>query len=444
MFQGDLAMDRSFEKRRRELEMECEIPEDLFPAAFDRLEDFMKPFVASFRRHEQVSHATTFVQGLCSDLECKNSESIAYQFGLERKTIQHFIGESAWDDAALRNELVRQVANELGEPDGVIVLDPSTFPKSGQKSVGVSRQWCGRLGKVENCQVGVYLAYVSSQGHALVDFELHLPKEWIADKKRMQGAGVPKDRQRGYRTRQENCLDLLDRCASKLPHTWVTADDEFGRPAGFREALRERNERYLLAVPCNTKIRDLGTGECDDHPPVASQRADRWTAEREPEEWTTIVVRDGEKGPITVQAIKTPVETGSPKYDSLAREVFVVIRYQDRDSKVVKTDYYLSNAELETPLREFCRAAKAEHRIEECIQRGKSETGMADYEVRNWIGWHHHQTLSLVAAWFLLVETRRAEKKDAGDYAAPTPPRHRRDSTQGTRMRFTPRRQMAY
>lgn len=437
-------MDRSFEKRRRELEAECELPEDLLAAAFDRLEDFMKPFVASYRRREQVSHATTFVQGLCSDLECKNAESIAYQFGLERKAIQHFIGESAWDDAPLRDELVRQVANEIGEPDGVLVLDPSTFPKSGRQSVGVSRQWCGRLGKVENCQVGVYLAYVSSQGHALVDFELHLPKDWMADKKRMQRAGVPKDRQRGYRTRQENCLDLLDRIAKKLPHSWVTADDEFGRPAGFRQALRARNERYVLAVPCNTKIRDLGTVESGDELPAASQRADCWTAEREPEEWTTLVVRDGEKGPITVQAIKTSVETGSPKYDTIAREEFVVMRYQDRDSKVVKTDYYLSNADPETPLREFCRAAKAEHRIEECIERGKSEAGMADYEVRNWIGWHHHQMLSLLAAWFLTVETRRAEKKDAGDHAAPSPTRHRRNPPQGIRMRFTPRRQMAH
>ena len=350
-------MDRSFEQRRRELEAECEVPDELVSSACDGLEEFMKPFVASFRRHEQASHATTFVQGLCSDLECKNGESIAYHFGLERKRIQNFIGESAWDDAPLRNELACQVANELGEPDGVLALDPSTFPKSGKQSVGVSRQWCGRLGKVENCQIGVYLSYVSSQGHALVDFELYLPKEWIADKQRMRRAGVPKDRQRSYRSRQQLCLDLLDRCASKLPHAWITADDEFGRPAYFRRALRERNERYLLAVPCNTKIRDLRSVEHDDQP-ARSQRADEWAAQRAPEEWTTIMVRDGEKGPITVQAIMTPVETGWKKYGTLTDEVFVVIRYQDRDSKVLKTDYYLSNAEAETPLKESAAPPK--------------------------------------------------------------------------------------
>ena len=217
----------------------------------------------------------------------------------------------------------------------------------------------------------------------------------------------------------------------------------FGRPAYFRRALRERNERYLLAVPCNTKIRDLRSVEHDDQP-ARSQRADEWAAQRAPEEWTTIMVRDGEKGPITVQTIMTPVETGWKKYGTLTDEVFVVIRYQDRDSKVLKTDYYLSNAEAETPLKEFCRAAKAEHRIEECFRRGKSEAGMADYEVRNWIGWHHHQILSLLAAWFLTVETRRAEKKDASDHVPPSSNRHRFDPPQGTRMRFTPRRQMAY
>lgn len=433
-------MDRSFEKRRWELEAECEIPEELMASVSDRLEEFMQPFVASYRRHEQVSHAMRFVQGLCSDLECKNAESIAYQFGLERKTIQNFLGESAWDDAPLREELTRQVARELGEPDGVLALDPSTFPKSGKQSVGVSRQWCGRLGKVENCQIGVYLGYVSSKGHALVDMELFLPREWTNDKQRMKRAGVPKHRQR-YRSRQELALEVLDRCASKLPHAWVTADDEFGRPAGFRRALRERNERYILSVPSNTKIRDLAA-ESEDSP-APSVRVDRWAAEREEDEWTMIAVRDGEKGPISVHAILTSVETGSTKYSTIAEEVLVVIRYRDRDSQVLKTDYYLSNAEPETPLKEYCRAAKAEQRIEECFQRGKSEVGMADYEVRNWIGWHHHQTLSLLAAWFLTVETRRAEKKDAGHNVPPTPQRHRRDPAEGTRMRFTPRRQMA-
>jgi SRSO17 transposase len=146
-------------------------------------------------RRAQAAHAVQVVQGLGSDLEAKNAESLAYLFGLDRKAIQHFVGESAWDDRPLRDELVRQVADELGEPAGVIVFDPSGFEKSGKQSVGVARQWCGRLGKIDNCQVGVYMAYVSSQGHTLVDVEISLPHEWTDDKSRMNKAGVPKSHQ---------------------------------------------------------------------------------------------------------------------------------------------------------------------------------------------------------------------------------------------------------
>jgi SRSO17 transposase len=361
--------------------------------------------------------------------------------------IQHFVGESRWDDKPLREELAHQVGIQLGEPDGVIALDPSAFPKSGKQSVGVARQWCGRLGKVDNCQVGVYLGYVSSKGHALVDTELYLPKEWTNNKQRMKRGGVPKNRQR-YRTRHEICLELVDRHGDKLPHAWITGDDELGRPAGFRRELRDRNERYLLAVPCNTTIRDMeipepeysGTGRPAKRP---SLRVDRWVAERTADDWTAIEVRDGEKGPLTVEALKRHVETGKRGHSTVADEVLVVVRYRDRDSEIVKTDYYLSNADVETPLAKFCRAAKAEHRVEECLQRAKGQAGLADYEVRNWVGWHHHQTLCLLASWFLNVETRRAEKKDPGDYVQPSANWNRIHTSHRTRMRYTPSRQLA-
>jgi SRSO17 transposase len=441
-------MECSFEKRKRELEAECKVPSSAWSSASNRLEAFMQPFLVSYRRHEQKAHAVTVVEGLCSDLDNKNGESVAYLFGLDRKVIQHFIGESPWDDAPMREELSRQVGMQLGEPDGVIAFDPSAFPKSGKQSVGVARQWCGRLGKIDNCQVGVYLGYVSSKGHALVDSELYLPKEWTDDKQRMKRAGVPKHRQR-YRTRHEMCLELLDRHGAELPHSWITGDDELGRPADFRRKLRDRDERYLLAVPCNTTIRELeipapeysGTGRPAKRP---SWRVDRWVAERRDDEWMAIEVRDGEKGPLTVEALKRHVETGKRGRSTVAEEMLIVIRYRDRESAIVKTDYYLSNANQDTPLAEFCRAAKAEHRLEECIQRSKGEAGLADYEVRNWIGWHHHQTLSLLASWFLNVETRRAEKKDTSNNLQPSATRNCFYPSRRTEMRYTPSRQMAH
>lgn len=409
-------MECSLEQRKRELLAECKLPSEALLAAASRVEDFMQPFRRSFCRRRQATYATTVVQGLCSDLQAKNGESIAYLFGLDRKTIQHFIGESSWDDQPLRGELARQVGAQLGEADGVLAFDPSAFAKSGDQSVGVASQWCGRLGKVENCQVGVYVAYVSSQGHALVDVDLYLPLKWTKDKTRMQRAGVPQGQQR-YRTRHEICLDLLDRVGAHLPHAWITGDDELGRPAAFRRELRQRHERYLLAVPGNTTIRDLELpappATSTTRPPQrASQSAKRWAAALADDAWTKIEVRDGEKGPLAVEVVARRVETGQRHRPTVAEEVLVVIRYRDREQAIVKLDYYLSNAAADTPLAEYCRAAKAEHRIEECLQRAKGQAGLADYEVRNWVGWQHHQTLSLLANWFLTVETRQAEKKD--------------------------------
>ena len=144
---------------------------------------------------------------------------------------------------------------QLGEPDGVLVLDPSSFPQSGRESVGVARQWCGRLGKIENCQVAMSLGYVSSLEHMLVDTRLYLPKEWTTDAARLRKAGVPQGTK--YRTRHELALELLAQHGPMLPHQWITGDDEMGRPSWFRRRLRELHEQYLLAVPSNTSIRDL-------------------------------------------------------------------------------------------------------------------------------------------------------------------------------------------
>ena len=438
-------MECSYEVRKRELEAECVIDGSLFSRSLAELTGFMKPFVTGFVRQEQRDHATTVISGLCSDLKRKNAESIAYHFGMDRKTIQHFLGESEWDDELLRKELANQIAEQLGTADGVLVFDPSGFPKSGKGSVGVARQWCGRLGKIDNCQVGVYLAYVSGKGHALVDGELYLPKEWTTDKQRMKRAGVPKQKQK-FRTRHSICHELLDQHGESLPHQWIAGDDELGRPTEFRRKLHARSEQYLLAVPCNTLIRDLevelpeyqGKGR---HPVRPTVRVDKWIAEQPTDVWQRIDVRDAEKGPLIIELLKRRVETGTPRCGGVSDETLVVIRYRDRDDAIVKQDYYLSNAPAATPSEEFGRVAKAAHRVEDCFDRGKGEAGMADYEVRNWVGWQHHQTLSMLASWFLNVETRRAEKKDARDYIQPGPQLHRIDHSTRVSMRFTPRRQ---
>jgi SRSO17 transposase len=185
-------MDARYRIRKAQLLEECQVAPEVFEQVLPRLQTFMEPFVATLPGQAPRAHAQTYVQGLLSDVERKNVESIAYHFGQERLGLQGFIGWGDWDDTPLRQEWHRQVGAQLGQEDGVLVFDPSAFPKSGRESVGVARQWCGRLGKVDNCQVAIYWGSVSRQGHTLVDQRLYLPKEWTQDTARLDKAGGPK------------------------------------------------------------------------------------------------------------------------------------------------------------------------------------------------------------------------------------------------------------
>ncbi len=420
-------MERRFRVRLDELLDDAEVPPACC-AACCRLQDFLQPFVEALDTPEQQTNAGHYVQGLLSDLDSKDVESIAYLHDRERQGLQKFIGPSAWDDRPLLTELARPVGAELGQADGVLVFDPSAFPKKGNASVGVQRRWCGRLGKVENCQVGIYLGYVSAVEHALVDYRLYLPKEW-AGRKRRQKAGVPADVR--FRTRHELALEMLDERGRWLPHAWVSGDDEMGRCAWFREQLRSRGESYLLAVPSNTAVRDLRApeppyGGHGRRPLVPFTRVDRWCAALPAGAWETVDVRDAETGPLTVQVTRTLVQARTEGRPLDVAELLVVFRERQGDG-TWKHDYLLADAPLDTPLAEFARMFKAQHRIEECFRRAKGEAGLADYQVRTWEGWHHHQTLALLATWFLTREARRGKNPDPrvdGPTGAAAPGRH--------------------
>jgi len=402
-----------YQERFQEMMAQAEVSPDSMRGLLDRLATFVHPFCVSLGSTEQ-RRAAEYMTGLLSDLEHKTAEGIAYLLDQDRQKLQKFIGQADWDHRPPLALLAEQVGQRLGAADGVIVFDPSAFAKKGDKSVGVARQWCGRLGKVENCQVGVYMGYVSSVEHTLVNFRLYLPEEWAKDRARRKEAGVPKEIR--FQTRHELALEMLSESGQYLPHAWVTGDDEMGRPAHFRRELSDLDERYLLAVPSNTLIRDQevappeysGRGR---HPKNPFARVDDWAARRPEGSWTRIEVRDGEKGPLEVEAVKCRVrariETGGEGPD----ELLFITRVLQLDG-TSKVDYYLANAEAATPLAELARVAKAEHRIEECLERAKGEAGLGDYQVRNWPGWHRHQTLSLLAAWFLTEETRRGKNRD--------------------------------
>jgi SRSO17 transposase len=409
-------MERRFRLRLDELLEDAQVSPGLLRGVLPRLEAFLQPFAAALDSPEQRTHSQLYIRGLLSDLKSKDAESIAYLHDRDRQGLQKFIGQSPWDHQPLLTELVRQVADQLAEPDGVLVFDPSAFAKKGTESVGVQRQWCGRLGKIDNCQVGLYLGYVSRHDHALVDVRLYLPREWAQRQRRRKKAGIPDPIR--FRTRHELFLEMLDQRSSALPHTWVSGDDELGRCSWFRQELRTRGERYLLAVPSNTVVRDLTEpdppyGGRGGRPKVPFRRVDRWTATVPAARWQTIDVRDGAKGPLVVQVVWTLAQARTEGRVSDVPETLVVFREEQADG-TWKHDYLLSNEVLTTAVEEFARVFKAQHRIEEMLQRAKGQAGLADYQVRTWEGWHHHQTLALLATWFLTQETRRGKNVDAG------------------------------
>lgn len=432
-------MDRRFEIRKQELLDDCQVSPEVFNGMLHRLEVFVKPFVDCLVRIEQREHARTYCRGLLSDLDKKNSESIAYRHDQDRMGLQLFIGSSPWDHKPLVRELVGQVGSEIGEADGVISFDPSGFPKKGNMSAGVQRQWCGRLGKIENCQVGVFMSYASREEQSLVNVRLYLPEQWAKDRRRRKACGVPKGVR--YQTRHQLALDMLAESGAQLPHEWVTGDDEMGRSYRFRRDLRDLREQYLLAIPSNTLIRDLeadppayrGRGP---RPSIPFQRVSKWCSSLPKDAWTQMEVRDAEKGPLMVDIVKRRVCGRTDRRQVAPPETLVVIRWRDEEG-TAKIDYYLSNAVIDTPLKEFARVSKLHTRIEQCLQRGKSEAGLAQYQVRSWNGWHHHMTLSLIAAWFLVQEAQRGKKMDSGDYSSSGPGRFVAHATPCRSLRHT-------
>jgi SRSO17 transposase len=406
-------MERRFEVRKREMLQEAEIRPQVCKGMLERLEQFAGPFIGTLARREPKEHAQVYLAGLLSDLRRKNVESIAYRHDQDRQGLQRFIGSVRWDHRPLQEELARQVGVALGQADGVIVFDPSGHKKCGNASVGVQRQWLGRLGKVDNGQVGIYLGYASRAEHALVDVRLYLPKDWAHDKARRKRCGVPN--QVGYQTRQELALDMLKANGPFLPHRWIAGDDEMGRSSRFRRDLRALGEGYLLAVPSNSGIRDLDSpcpayGGRGQRPKQPFGRVDRWCDSLAREAWTRIDVRDGEKGPLVVEMVTRRVLARTERGQSDATEELLVVTRSADETGQTKYDYHLSNAPANSSLEELARVVKAAHRVEDALKRAKSEAGLSDYEVRTWAGWYHHQVLSLIATWFLITETRRGEK----------------------------------
>jgi len=267
------------------------------------------------------------------------------------------------------------------------------------------------------------MAYASVKGHGPLDRRLFLPEDWAGDEKRREKCHVPDDVR--HRTKWEIAADMLKGHGADVPHGWVAGDTDFGRATEFRAYLRDRGENYVLDVPRDTLIRDLnarrprrrkaGKGRKREVPFV---RVDTWAKKQPKSRWQRFIVRDGEKGPLQVEAIETRVLS---KYEGRIgpEERLVVIRSIEEKPR---TWYTLSNAPRKEELATLVWVHAERHRIEQLLQEAKGETGLAHYEVRSWVGWHHHMTLSLLALWFVQLERKRLGEKITGRDRPAGPP----------------------
>jgi len=408
-------MTPAWAQRQEALLRDCIVSPDVFDHMVERLRDFAVPYQHALETEASQRNMHLYLAGLLSPLDRKNAETIAALVDVERLVLQAFIGTASWDHRPLITVLVREVVERLGEPDGIIAFDPSSFPKRGTHSVGVKRQWCSHRGKVDNCQVGVFMGYVSRHDPALLDFRLSLPAEWARDEQRRHACHVPLEVR--YQTRQEQCLEMLDLWRAQVPHGWVTGDDELGCHTPFRHALRERGERYVLGVPCHTTMRDLeaplpayqGRGR---RPKPPWQSVTGWRQSLAPEGWTRVTVRDGEKGPVEMEMVTRRVQTRLERKRMGPEEWLVVTRYplanegtvegkaspdaRDQDAPY-SYRYYLTptcvaNGELEEPsLRELARVIKAGT----CISRFTNSRSLSSPQV-----------LALETLWIFSIVSR--------------------------------------
>jgi SRSO17 transposase len=376
---------------------------------FSQVEALLWP---RFGRREPRARAVGYVRSLMAPLERKNGWTISEATGARSPdSVQWLLTGADWDPDLLRDDLRSWVADRLGDPEGVLVVDDTGFLKKGIKSAGVQRQYSGTAGRIENCQIGVFLAYATPAGRTLLDRELYLPKSWTDDRDRCTEAGVPDDRQGevGFATKPELAEKMLHRALdAEVPAAWVTGDEAYGQVSALRRSLIERGMSYVLAVPANQRVHpaDSGSGPREG-------RIDDAVAALDARCWTTITVGAGAKGPRTYQWARArvrplPAERGEPEHWLLARRSLT-------DPGDIA--YYLAAAPAKTPLRELARIAGVRWAIEETFQTAKNEVGLDHYQVRRYPGWYRHITLAMLAHAFLTITragTRSREKGGPG------------------------------
>ncbi len=371
-------------------------------AARSAVEQVAQRLRPCFRRPGAHRHAGAYLRGLLSDAERKNSWQLAEQAGYPQpRSVQRVLDRSVWDAEAARDTLRRYVVETLGEPDGVLVVDETGFLKQGRTSVGVKRQYSGTAGRIENCQIGVFLAYTSQAGRVGLDRALYLPQEWADDPARRAAAGVPESVV--FQTKPQLALAMLDRALDGgVPAAWVTADAVYGNDYAFRRGLETRVQAYVVAVKRNQTI-----SIWPPHGPIGQTTAEALAAAIAPEAWQRLSCGTGAQGERVADWLCHPLR---PALVAGWTHALLVRRHPSRPEELA---YYLVYAPDDTPLAAIVRAAGSRWAVEDPFKLAKGPVGLDHYETRSWRGWHRHTVLALWALAILAVEAARAKGGDS-------------------------------
>jgi SRSO17 transposase len=394
---------------------ECNLTDQDVENLWKEMTAYIEIFEPAFRRAEQLEWSKNYMQGLLGDSPRKNIERIALEQGEKVRSMQHFIGQSPWELEPVLAIHQRLVSETLGEVDGVALIDESSVVKQGDASVGVAAQYCGSVGKIANGQVGVYLGYASRKGYSLIEGQLFMPDEWFdeAHGEKRSACDTPEDLV--YQTKPEIGLELLRKAMKRgqLPFQWVAADELYGDSPAFREGVVQLNKWYFTEIKNSTPIWRVrpevhvpewkGRGRYPTrlrlrHPCDRPVLVKELAAGIPKEGWTRATIKEGSKGPIVCDfAFLRLIES---RGNLPGPETWLIIRRNLDDPAIIK--FYFSNAPADTPLIEFVRISGMRWPIETIFEESKSEVGFDHYEMRSWLGWHHHMLLVSLAHHFLV------------------------------------------
>lgn len=405
-------------------------------AAARRMVGWHRRFAGFFGRKESQGHSLVYLKGLLSNLERKSVEPIALQFSRrsngdaatqnEVVALQRFLTASPWEVGDVFAEIQAVFAEELVPSASqwsigtVGVIDESGFVKAGTESVGVTSQWCGRVGKTTNCQVGVFLTGVTPAGVATLDAQLFLTEDWIADQRRRQKTGVPQAVR--FQTKPQIAAEMIRRtsAAGKVCFDWIIADALYGDSGDFMDSLEGMRQCYLLEVKKNTLVWTVDPATLPGYTPGPKRRkqlgsyryqevrsVQEIVADLSPVVWQPLKLREGAKGPLVFEF--AVLRVWAMRHNRPGPPIWLVIRRSLGKTPDVK--YYVCNAGVETPWQELALVTGTRIRVEEYFEDGKMHLGMADYEARAWSSWHHHMALVALAHLYVTL-TKRDLRKD--------------------------------